>query len=166
MFRITRLSPGVLVISEKPLQALVRLGIWIGIVVIFYLVTLGGIPVAGGAALGTDEWGLHEWLLLMFPVFLLPYVFSCIRALLGVGNLVFDGPSQSILRRGQLLAKFANIREMRLRAVNATCEEFCLTATLADGRVVTLLESKGTSGIDVVAEEISALVGVNLIRTA
>ena len=166
MFRILRPSPNVLVISGSPLQALIRLGIWVGVVAIFYAVVLGSTPPTEAVPSAADEWSLHEWLLLLFPIFLLPYLFNCVRVLLRSEALVFDGPSQLVSRKRQPLAAFTDVRELRLRAVNATCEELCLSAALADGRVLTLLESKPSAEINALAEEIAELVGVKVIRAA
>ncbi len=166
MLKVLRPSPQVLVISERRLQALIRLGIWIGIVSVFYLVVLDGAAPAGGepAVFGTG--GYWEWLLLLFPLFLLPYLFNCVRALLRSDELIFDGRSQLVSSRSQPLAAFGDIRKLHLRAVNGTCEEFCLSATLDDGRHIKLCESGALAAIAVLADEIAALVGVEITRGA
>lgn len=166
MFKLIRPGPGVLVVSEKPLPALVRLGIWLSLVGIFYAVLLGGGAKGGIAPAAANGRDLHDWLLLLFPLFLLPYLFNCLRAIFGAGDLIFDGASRTVSRRRRLLAAFADIRELRLRTVNATCEEFCLSAVLADGRIVSLLERSRSAGVDALAEEIAALIGVKVIRAA
>lgn len=166
MFKVIRPGPGILVVSEKPLPALIRLGIWLSVVAIFYAVLLGGGAQGGITPAAANGRDLHEWLLLLFPLFLLPYLFNCVRVIFGAGELVFDGPSSTVSRRRRRLAAFADIRELRLRTVNATCEEFCLSAALADGRLLTLLESRGSPDIDALAEEIAALIGVKLTRAA
>jgi len=157
MVKVLRPTPQVLIISERRLQALIRLGIWIAIVCVFYLVVLNGASPAGG------YW---EWLLLLFPLFLLPYLFDCIRVLLRSDELIFDGRSQVVSSRSRPLAAFGDIRKLHLRAVNGTCEEFCLSATLDDGRDIKLCESGASAAIIALADEIAALVGVEITRGA
>jgi len=166
MFKIIRPGADVVVVSERPLQALIGLGIWLGVVVIFYAVVLGAGARGGIAPPAGESRNWHDWLLLLFPLFLLPYLFNCLRAIFGAGDLIFDGASRTVSRRRRLLAAFADIRELRLRTVNATCEEFCLSAVLADGRIVSLLERSRSAGVDALAEEIAALIGVKVIRAA
>ena len=166
MVKVLRPTPQVLIISERRLQALIRLGIWTGIVCVFYLVVLNGASLAGGKSAVFGAGGYWGWLLLLFPVFLLPYLFSCLRALLGSDELVFDGRSQLVSRRRQPLAAFGDIEKLDLRAVNGTCEEFRLSATLGDGRRIKLCEGGASAAIIALADEISALVGVEVARDA
>jgi hypothetical protein len=166
MLKILRPSPQVLVISERRLQALIRLGIWVGIVSVFYLVVLDGTAPADGESAVFGAGSYWEWLLLLFPLFLLPYLFNCLKALLRSDEMIFDGRSQLVSSRSQALAAFGDIRELHLRAVNGTCEEFCLSATLGDGRHIRLCESGASSAITALADEIAALVGVEVIRGA
>jgi len=166
MLKVLHPSPQVLVISERRLQALIRLGIWIGTVSVFYLVVLNGASFADGEPAAFGEGRHWEWLLLLFPLFLLPYLFNCIRALLRSDELIFDGGSRMVSRRSQPLAAFGDIRELHLRAVNGTCEEFCLSATLGDGRHITLCESSASAAITALADEIAVLVGVEVTRGA
>lgn len=162
MFRVTRPDQDILVISEKPLHALVRMGIWLCVAGLFYAVVLfGGVPGEAAAA-GGRSW--HEWLFLLFPLFLLPYLIDSVRGILGAGDLILNGCARTVSRRRRPLAAFGDIRELQLRAVNATCEEFRLSAALADGRVVTLLESRGTPGLNVLAEEMASMIGVEVSR--
>lgn len=165
MFKVLRPQPNMLVVSQTRAQALVRLVIWIAVVSIFYLVVLGG-DLSAEAGDKNGQKNFHEWVLLLFPLFLLPYVAGCMREIFGGGTLVFDGASRKVLRRDRLLAAFDDIRELRLRTVNATCEEFCLCASLADGKFLALLESKHGATVDSVAMEIADLIGVELVRSA
>ena len=106
MLKVLRPSPRVLIISERRLQALIRLGIWIGIVSVFYLVVLGGAAPADGEPTIFGTGSYWEWLLLLFPLFLLPYLFNCLRALLRSDEMIFDGRSQLVSSRSQALAAF------------------------------------------------------------
>lgn len=167
MFKVTRPNHDILIVSEKPLAALVRLGIWLGVVGIFYAVVLGwesGATIPAPTTVIGHGW--REGLILLFPVFLLPYLFSCVRGILGAGDLVFDGTSRTVTRKQQSLAAFSDIRELNLRTVNATCEEYSLSALLADGRKLSLLEIKGSPDVEQLAEEIAALIGVEITRAA
>lgn len=165
MLKVFRPQPNILVVSQTRAQALVRLGIWVVVVSIFYLVVLGGeFSGEAGEKAGQDD--VHRWLLLLFPLFLLPYVFSCAREISGGGKLIFDGASREIFRKDRLLTAFDDIRELRLRAVNATCEELSLGVSLADGRFMNLLESKPGVTVETVAEEIADLIGVKLTHSA
>jgi hypothetical protein len=166
MVKILRPTPLVLIISERRLQALIRLCIWTGVVCVFYLVVLNGTPLAGGKPAIFDAGGYWEWLLLLFPLFLLPYLFSCVRALLRSDELIFDGRSRLLSRRRRPLAAFGDIEKLDLRAVNGTCEELRLSATLGDGRRIKLCEGGASAAIIALADEVSALVGVEVARDA
>lgn len=159
MYKIARHEPDILVISDGTLQAFVRLCIWLAVVATFYAVILGG----GGPSMAGGR-DLHDWLLLLFPLFLLPYLINCIRTISGAGALVVDGTARTLWRRKRPLARFADIREIELRPVNATCEEFCLSASLSDGRRVTLVEGKRLENLDDLAREIAEMTGVRLSR--
>ena len=166
MLKVLRPSPQALVVSERRLQALIRLGIWIGTVSVFYLVVLNGASFADGEPAVFGAGGHWEWLLLLFPLFLLPYLFNCVRVLLRSDELILDGRSRMVSSRRQSLAAFGDIRKLHLRAVNGTCEELGLSATLSDGRHIKLCESSASAEITALADEIAALVGVEVTRGA
>lgn len=166
MLKVSRPASGVLVVSQGRTQAFVRLAIWISVVVIFYLVVLGdGAQTAARA--GSDiapDW--HVWVLLLVPLCLLPYLFGLIRTMSRADELMFDGRGRTIYKGKRALATFAEIRSLELRAVHGTCEEFRLSAVLADGENVELIETEASAVIEALAGEISALLNISLIRKA
>ncbi len=165
MMKVSRDDDGMLVISQGRTETLVRLLIWIGVVLIFYLVILSDAALTGGPSKWSDGGGWHFWALLLFPVFLLPYLFSLVRGLLRVDELVFDSAAKQLLRRKRSLAAFSDIREIRLQTVHGTCEEFRLSAILNNGRRIELFETEAPAVIESLAAEICDLLGVQLIRT-
>lgn len=164
MLKVARPEPRTLVITDRPTGALVRLIIWIGVVFIFYLAVLDDTALVGESPPGPESGGWHEWLLLLFPLFLLPYLFSLVRSLLRAGEFTFDGRSRTLSTRTQPVAAFSEIRELRLRTIHGSCEEFRLSAVLGNGRGIKLIEAKASAQVDDLAAEISELVGVDVIR--
>jgi hypothetical protein len=153
-----------LVISQRPTGAAVRLIIWFGVVLTFYLVALGG-GVRGGELWSVDgPTGWHEWLLLLFPLFLLPYLFSLVRALRGFGELTFDQKSKMLSGGARMPVSFAEIEDLQLRTVHGTCEEYRLDAILTGGRRTELFETDASAAVEALAEEVSELLGVALTR--
>lgn len=166
MLSVTRPGPQLLVISERPTEVLLCLAIWIGVVFIFYLVVLGESALIGGRSNVNVAAGWHHWVLLLFPLFLLPYLFKLVRSLSRADELRFDGRSKMLSRKRRILVAFADIRELQLRTVHGTCEELRLSATLADGRNIKLIEIEASKAMMALAAEISELVGVEITRTA
>ncbi len=143
-----------------------RLIIWLGVVVIFYLVALrSGVP-SGERWLVDGPTALHEWLLLLFPLFLLPYLPSLIRALRGFDELTFDGRSRMLSGEARLAVAFADVEDLQLRTVHGSCEEYRLDAVLKDGRRIELFETEASAAVESLAEEVSELLGVALTRKA
>lgn len=166
MLKVSRPATGLLVISQGRAQAFVRLAVWIGVVIVFYLVLLGDAilspePVTNSHA---DAW--HERVLLLFPLFLLPYLFSLVRTLRRADELTLDGCEKIVSRGRRTLAAFSDVRSLELRTVHGTCEEFRLSAILSDGRIIGLVETEASAAIEALAQEISELLGVPLARPA
>jgi hypothetical protein len=141
-----------LVISQRPIGAAVRLIVWLGVVVTFYLVALGGGVLSGELWLVDGSTGWHEWLLLLFPLFLVPYLFSLIRALRGFDELTFDQRSKVLSGRARMPVAFAEIEDLQLRTVHGTCEEYCLDAILIGGRRIELFETDASTAVEALAE--------------
>lgn len=165
MLNVSRPAAGLLVISRGRAQAFARLVIWIGVVIVFYLAVLGD-AVPGRAPPGYDEAGAwHEWALLLFPAFLLPYLFSLVRTLRRADVLILDGCEKIVSRGRRRLVAFAEVRSLDLRTVHGTCEEFRLSAILSDGRSIGLVETEASAAVEALAQEVSELIGVPLART-
>lgn len=143
-----------------------RLVVWIAVVCVFYGVVLGEAAWTAARSPGGEAAGWHDWLLLLFPLFLLPYFFSLARELRRADELILDASSGSVSNRRQSLAAFSDIREIQLRTVHGTCEEFRVTAVLSDGSSIRLIETDASAEIVDLAEEIADLVGVEVARTA
>ena len=166
MLRVHRPAPRVLIISHKPAGALLRLAIWLGVVIAFYLVVLGGGMLPGASPAAAQAAGWRQWPLLLFPLFLLPYLFGLVRALLRADDLTVDGRSGQLCNRRGTLAEFSRIRELSLKTVHGTCEEYRLSAALEDGRSIKLIEAEATPAIESLAAELADLVGADLVRLA
>lgn len=164
MFKVSRTATGTLIISQGRAQAVVRLVIWASVVVVFYLVVLGDAALSGERLQGDRAPPWHLWALLLFPLFLVPYLFSLIRALRCADELIFDGREKIICRRGRTLARFSDIRGLELRAVHGTCEEYQLSTVLAAGGSLDLLEAEASAATETLARELSELLQVPLIR--
>ena len=166
MPKVSRPATGLLVISQGRAQAFVRLAIWIGVVAVFYLVLLGDAALSGErtASDKADAW--HEWVLLVFPLFLFPYLFSQVRALRRADELTLDGREKIVSQGRRTLAAFADVRSLELQTVHGSCEEFRLSVILSDGRRIELLETEASAAIEALAQEISELIDVPLARTA
>ncbi len=164
MLKVSRPASGVLVVSHGRTQALVRLAIWTSVVVIFYLVVLGDAAQTAEHT-GSDKTAAwHVWVLLLFPLCLLPYLFGLIRILRRANDLIFDGPRKTVSKGKRALAAFADVRALEMRAVHGTCEEFRLSALLEDGGNLELIETEASAMIEALAEEISELLEVPLTR--
>ena len=160
MLTVARPQPHVLVVSQRPAGVALRLAIWIGVVLIFYLVVLAEITPADHTPLG---W--REWLLLLFPLCLLPYLVSLVRALRRVDELVFDAASKTLSNRSGNLAAFADIRELRLRTVHGSCEEFRLSAALEDGSEIRLVDGQASAALEKLAAEVAAFTCIELVHS-
>ena len=160
MLTVARPQPHVLVVSQRPAGVALRLAIWNGVVLIFYLVVLTELMPADDAPRG---W--REWLLLLFPLFLLPYLIGLVRALRRADELIFDAASQILSNRSGNLAAFADIRELRLRTVHGSCEEFRLSAALEDGSEIRLVDGQASAALEKLAAEVAAFTGIELTRS-
>lgn len=164
MLKVSRPASGILVISQGRTQTLVRLAIWIGVVVIFYLVVLGDAALTDDHSANTEATAWRTWVLLLFPLCLLPYLFSLVRALRRADALICDGRAKRLSKRRQTLVDFADIRELELQTVQGTCEEFRLSAILSNGHSIELLEAEASAATEALAVEISELLEAPLIR--
>ncbi len=166
MLKVSRPHTGTLIISQGRAQALVRLLIWAGVVVLFYIVMISDLVQIGERPEGGEAAAWHLWALMLFPLFLLPYLFGLLRTIRRADDLIFDGREKTVSKGKQTLAAYADIRALELLSVHATCEEFRLSAVLADGVSIELMETEASVAIEVLAREISDLLNVPLDRKA
>ena len=138
--------------------------IWISLVALFCIVLLVDAPL--GSERPPDEpvdaW--RTWALFLVPLFLLPYLFSLVKAIRRGDELVFDGLDKIVSRGGKTLAAFTDIRAIELRTVHGTCEELRLSVVLYDGGSIALLETEASARVDALAGKISDLLQVPLTR--
>jgi hypothetical protein len=159
--RITRPSEQVIVLTNTRFSALVRLAIWLSIVATFYSVLLGDVSsFEFGSARSMEQLGHARWLLVIVPLFLLPYLIDIARVLVHGESSVFNADLGELRTADHRNVPFAQIRAMELRAVNGGCEELALSARLYDGTAINLLTDDASARIVDLAQEISALVGV------
>lgn len=165
MLKVERPGPGILVVSQRPIGAALRLAIWTGVVVIFYAALIIDLELTES---GPADHGLgwQTWMLLLFPIFLSSYLFALLRGLRGVAELLVDAEANTLSARNQPLASFSDVREIQLRSVHGTCEEYRLSAILEDARSIVLLEAEASPATEALAREIAALLEVELTRAA
>lgn len=166
MLEVSRPDAGTLIISKGRAQAFVRLLIWAGVVLLFYIVLISDLVQSGERPEGGEAAAWHLWTLMLFPLFLLPYLFGLLRTIRRADDLIFDGRKRTVSKGKQTLAGYADIRALELLSVHATCEEFRLSAVLADGVSIELMETEASVAIEVLAREISNLLSVPLNRKA
>jgi hypothetical protein len=164
MLRVYRPAAGFLVISQGRGQALLRLSIWVGVVVVFYVVVIGDVALSRAPVENNQAGGWHEWVLLIFPLFLLPYLFSLVRTLRRADELTIDGREKTVSKGRRTLAAFADVRSLELRTVHGSCEELRLSAILDNGRNIGLVETEASTAIEALAQEVSELLDVPLAR--
>ncbi len=112
--------------------------------------------VAGGAATGGSGGAV---LALVLLAALSPYLWRALQAARGRGHLRADARQRAFYREGRRVAGFDEVRRLRSRMVNATCEEFSLEAELGDGRCVPLYEGEPTNAAWHACEAMARLVG-------
>ena len=166
---VRRQASGGLIVEKSRVAAFVRLLLALAFVTIFYhvLLRLGEMP---------DQVSLLEhlrarleaaWLngvLMFLPLVVLPEVFANYRVLARGESLRFDAAARVIRNKRQVVADFADVREVQHAAVNGTCEELTLRVLLNDGRTLEI-DTGGASGrTRALAEELSALLGTPLVR--
>ncbi len=166
MLRISRPATQMLVVSQGRAHALVRLLIWISVVVLFCIVLLIDAPLGNERPPDDAAAAWRTWALFLVPLFLLPYLFSLTRALRRGDELVINGLDEIVSRGKVRLATFADIRAIELQTVHGSCEEFRLSAVLAAGGAIPLLETDASADVEALAGEISERVDVPLIRAA
>lgn len=156
--RVSRPCADQLVLTRTRASALIRLLIWLAIVGGFYLVLRVDMPQS------VAQDGHARWLLLLVPLFLLPYLLDCVRVLVRGEAHVFDGGAAQLRSTDHPPVPFAQIDCLELRAVNGGCEELSLSACLRDGRRIVLLTDNASARTVKVATDAAALVGVELKR--
>ena len=166
MLRISRPTAEILVVSLGRTQAVVRLLIWLSVVVLFCIVLLVDAPLINQRPPDNPVAPWRIWALFLVPLFLLPYFFGLIRAIRRGDELVINGLDGIVSKGGKTLAAFTGIRAIELQTVHASCEEFRLSAVLAAGGTVSLLETEASAAVEALAREISELMDVPLVRAA
>lgn len=127
-------DPNRLEIGEPRWRVVVRLLIWLSVVVLYY-VTL--VPIDAADAGRMNNASLH-WVLLVFPLFLTPYLFGIIQTLRDRELFVFDGVAGDLRRDGIAIIRLDQITDVCLEAVNGTCEELSLSVRGEDNFSVDL----------------------------
>jgi len=151
---VRRPAPRVLVVSQARTGAALRLVIWAAVVGAFVLVLA---PVAAGEAPG----GALA-LLVLVPLVLLPYLVEGVGVLVRGREHVFDGEARALRASGRAPVAFARIREVRVAAVNATCEEAAVIVVLDDGSTLPVHTGARFAAMRALGEEIASLTGAPL----
>ncbi|MDH3690001.1 MAG: hypothetical protein OEU36_11045 [Gammaproteobacteria bacterium] len=167
--KVTRPRRQVLVVSKARLSALVRLVVWMAIVAVFYYTLLGlGDATDDAAPVGDAKaWLLEDgtrWLLLLFPIFIVPYLIEGIKALTVQDELTFDGLSQTVRKNDREVATFNQIEHLKLSTINGRCEELALTAVLIDGNSVQIHTSGTLLKMVALANDIADILQVEVVR--
>jgi len=146
-------------LGDGRLRGLAGVTLWLGLAAVLCTVLTRGWSPPDGASHGAS-WALLALALLA----LLPYLVRSLRALRGRDEITIEAEQAGIARRGERLAAAGEVRALRLRAVNGTCQELTLSAELKDGRRLVLYESGVAGRVSSKAREAAALLGVELIR--
>ncbi len=167
--KISRPSPGILVVADRRLPALLGLLVWIALVAIYYCTLFAVGPMEKMAPIVSLEqlayYHLDSWLPLLFPVIIVPYLVGTVRVLANRGRLVFDGVSHVVEKDDKKIATFAEVRRLELRAVNGRCEEFTICAVLNDGAELGIHTGGAVGSIDALARDIADVLDVEVVRT-
>jgi hypothetical protein len=156
--RISRPSADKLVLTRSRFGALIRLLIWLAIVGGFYWVLL----TEQSQSLVQAQ--PAPWLLVLVPLFLLPYLVDITRVLVRGESHVFDAGVGELRAAQHAPVPFAQIQCLELNAVNGGCEELTLRARLLDGRSIELVTGGASSRLVKLAAEAANLAGVGLTR--
>ena len=140
--------------------------IWLSVVVLFCMVLLADAPLGSEHPPDDPAAAWRRWALFLVPLFLLPYLFALIRAIRRGDELIFNGIDEIVSRGRRTLATFADIGAIELQTVHGSCEEFRLSAVLAAGGAIPLLETEASAAVEALAREISELMDVPLVRAA
>jgi hypothetical protein len=167
--KISRPSPRVLVVADRRLPALLGLLVWMALVAIYYctLFAVGPmqemVPIVSLEQLANRS--LDSWLLLLFPVIIVPYLVTTVRVLTNRRRFVFDGVSSVVEKDEKKIATFAEVRRLELRAVNGRCEELTISAVLNDGAEFGIHSGGAADSIVALAGDIADVLDVEVVRT-
>ncbi len=155
--RVSQPDPAVLIITKGRLSAFAGLAVGVGLLVVVYYALLGpgGGPVADGS---------FGWLLLLFPILLIPQFSESFRVFAHGGELTFDGRSSEIRRNRRSVAAFNEIRHLCLQATNGSCEELTLSAVLTDGRKFEIHTGERAAAMNVLARDVARVLDVEVVR--
>ena len=156
--RVSRPTSDQLVLTRPRFAAFVRLLIWCAIVAGFFWVLVVDQPATMAQVQHS------QWLAVLVPIILLPYLFDIVGVLLHGESHVFDGAARELRAARHSPVPFAQIQCLELHAVNGGCEELALRARLHDGRCITLMTDDASSRVVNIASEAADLVGVELMR--
>ncbi len=155
MIKVDRSKSHCLVIGEHRFWPALRLLILLCLSGLYYyaLFSMDGVLPAGGSV---------RWMLLLFPLFLTPYLQPIVRGLRHRDEFHFDTRRQRVNHAGQPLADFADIDKILIAATNSTCEELQLSLVLKSGRRVVLYEQPAGNDAYGLAQELAGLLGLDL----
>jgi len=106
----------------------------------------------------------HFLALLIFPLFLSPYLLQIWRGINRRTNFEIDGMRGIVRGDGDVLIPFADITNIELSATNATCEELRLCVILKSGDKLQLYEGAAGKRISDLARRVAMIIGVALQR--
>jgi hypothetical protein len=167
--KISRPSPQVLVVADRRLPALLGLLVWIALVAIYYCTLFAVGPMEKMTPIVSLEQlvnlNLESWLVVLFPVIIVPYLVGAVRILADRRRLVFDGVAHVVEKGEMKIATFAEIRRLELRAVNGRCEELTICAVLNGGAELGIHSGGAADSIVALAGEIADILDVEVVST-
>lgn len=110
-------------IGEPRWRAVTRLLIWLSVIVVYY-VTIISTDVTDTTKANR---GHLNWMFVLLPLFLTPYLFGIMEGIRNREVFVFDGIAGDLRRGGVPVIRFDQITGVCLKAVNGTCEELSLS---------------------------------------
>ena len=166
--KVTRPEPGELLVSKRRGAASAGVAIWASLIAVFYYVVVGAGPEIGvSTADGLGDAGAGAakyWILLLFPVFLIPYVVESLRVATFGDTVAFSQDSRVISRNRRTIAAFDEIDRLELRSVNGRCEDIALSAVLVDGREISILGGGTVTEGGALAADIARMLDVEVVH--
>ena len=103
------------------------------------------------------------WVSLLFPLFLIPYIFGIIKSIRKSEVFVFDGETRNLRKNGKSIIRFDQLINVRLKAVNGNCEELRLSVQGEDNISVEIPLEDSPNRVVEAARAISDITNVKVL---
>jgi uncharacterized protein with ACT and thioredoxin-like domain len=103
------------------------------------------------------------WVSLLFPLFLIPYMFGIIKSIRKSEVFVFDGETRDLRKNGKSIIRFDQLINVQLKAVNGNCEELRLSVQGEDNISVEIPLEGSPNRVAEAARAISDITNVTVL---